>query len=93
MIAMLKLRKVSDMWGLKAFTDVGDYFGDVDEAIIEGNKLFGWKIRSTRDSFLAKTLGGAKGVIVPHQLVRAIGDIVIVSKAAIPSFDGEEMPE
>jgi sporulation protein YlmC with PRC-barrel domain len=90
---MLKLRKVSDMWGLKAFTDVGDYFGDVDEAIIEGNKLFGWKIRSTRDSFLAKTLGGAKGVIVPHQLVRAIGDIVIVSKAAIPSFDGEEMPE
>ena len=90
---MLKLKKVSDMWGLKAFTDVGDYFGDIDEAIIEGNKLFGWKIRSTRDSFLAKTLGGAKGVIVPHQLVRAIGDIVIVSRAAIPSFDGEEMSE
>jgi sporulation protein YlmC with PRC-barrel domain len=89
---MLKLRRVSDMWGLRTFTDTGDYFGDIDEAIIEGNKLFGWKIRSTRDSFLAKTLGGAKGVIVPHQLVRAIGDIVIVSKAAIPSFE-EETPE
>lgn len=86
---MLKLRRVSEMWGLKTFTDAGDYFGDIDEAIIEGNKLFGWKIRSTRDSFLSKTLGGAKGVIIPHQLVRAIGDIVIVSKAAIPSFEGD----
>jgi len=90
---MLKLKRVSEIWGLKAYTDVGDYFGDIDEAIIEDNKIFGWKVRSTRDSFLAKTLGGAKGVIIPHQLVRAIGDIIIVSKAAIPSFEEEEKPE
>jgi sporulation protein YlmC with PRC-barrel domain len=87
---MLKLKKVSEMFGLKAYVDSGEYFGDIDQAIVEGNKVFGWKVSATRASYLSKTLGGAKGVIVPHQLIRAIGDIVIISKAAIPSFEAEE---
>jgi sporulation protein YlmC with PRC-barrel domain len=87
---MLKLKRVSEMFGLKAYVDSGEYFGDIDQAIVEGNKLFGWKVSATRSSFLSKTLGGAKGVIVPHQLIRAIGDIVIISKAAIPSFESDE---
>ena len=87
---MLKLKRVSEMFGLKAYVDSGEYFGDIDQAIVEGNKLFGWKVSATRTSFLSKTLGGAKGVIVPHQLIRAIGDIVIISKAAIPSFESDE---
>ena len=29
-------------------------------------------------------LGGARGIIVPHQFIKAIGDIIIVSKNAIP---------
>jgi sporulation protein YlmC with PRC-barrel domain len=86
---MLKLKKVSEMSGLKVYVESGEYFGDVDEAIIEGNKIFGWKIRSTKASFLSKTLGGARGVIVPHQLLMAVADIVIISKAAIPSFESE----
>jgi sporulation protein YlmC with PRC-barrel domain len=86
---MLKLKRVSDMSGLRVYVESGEYFGDVDEAIIEGNKVFGWKIKSTKTSFLSKTLGGARGVIVPHQLIMAIADIVIISKAAIPSFESE----
>jgi sporulation protein YlmC with PRC-barrel domain len=35
-------------------------------------------------------LGTAKGVIVPHQLVKAIGDIMIISRSAVPSYGGEE---
>jgi sporulation protein YlmC with PRC-barrel domain len=37
-------------------------------------------------------LGGARGLIVPHQFVKAVGDVVVISKAAIPSKEaaGEE---
>ena len=73
---------------MKVFTDTGDYFGDVEESIITGNKISGWKVKATRGSFLNKVLGSAKGVIVPHQLVKATGDIMLISKAAVPS--GEE---
>ena len=36
-------------------------------------------------------LGGARGVIIPHQFVKAIGDIFVVSKASLPAQ--EEMEE
>ena len=70
---------------MKVFTDEGDYFGDVEESIINNNKLSGWKIRSTKNSFLNKILGTAKGVIVPHQLVKSVGDIMIISRNAVPA--------
>jgi len=82
---MLKLREMSKTYGVKVYTDQGEYFGDIDEIIIQNNKIFGWKIKATRNSYLSKTISGAKGVIVPHQLVKAVGDILIISKAAIPS--------
>lgn len=78
---------------MKAFTDTGDYFGDVEEAILTSNKVFGWRVRSTKNSFLNKVLGNAKGVIVPHQLVKSIGDIMIISKAAVPNYNPEEEAE
>ncbi|MCD6547376.1 MAG: PRC-barrel domain-containing protein [Nanoarchaeota archaeon] len=82
---MLKLKEISKTYGLKVYTDQGEYFGDVDEVIVQDNKVFGWKIKATRGSYLSKTIAGAKGVIVPHQLVKAVGDVLIISKAAIPS--------
>ncbi|HLC54933.1 MAG TPA: hypothetical protein VJJ75_00200 [Candidatus Nanoarchaeia archaeon] len=85
---MLQLRRITDVYEVKVFTDGGEYFGDVEEAILSGNRVFGWKVRATRNSSLSRALGGAKGVIVPHQLVRAIGDIMIISKAAVSSFEG-----
>lgn len=86
---MLKIKKVSETYDMKVFTDSGDYFGDVEESIMTQNKIFGWRIRATKNSYLSKVLGSAKGVIVPHQLVKSVGDIMIISKAAIPSY-GEE---
>lgn len=82
---MLKMKKISHTYDLKVFTDAGEYFGDVEDSIITANKVFGWKIRSTKNSFLSRVLGSAKGVIVPHQLVKAVGDILIISKTAVPS--------
>lgn len=82
---MLKLKKLSETYSLKVFTDSGDYFGDIEEAILASNKISGWKVKSTRNSAISRALGNAKGVIVPHNLVKAIGDIVIVSNSAVPS--------
>jgi len=87
---MLRLKKISETYGMKVFTDAGDYFGDVEEVVIAGNKVSGWRVRATKNSFLTKVLGSAKGVIVPHQLVKSIGDIVIISKSAVPSGNTEE---
>ena len=87
---MLKMKKLSETYDMKVFTDNGDYFGDIEDSIITSNKVFGWKIKSTKNSFLSKVLGSAKGVIVPHQLVRAVGDILIISKSAIPSHQEEK---
>jgi sporulation protein YlmC with PRC-barrel domain len=87
---MLKVKKVSDVYEMKVFTDGGDYFGDVEESIITNNKVFGWRVRATKNSTLTRILGGAKGVIVPHTYVKAVGDIMIVSKNAVPSYDESE---
>ncbi len=87
---MLRLKKLSETYEMKVFTDTGEYFGDVEEIILTQNKIFGWRIRATKNSFLSKVLGSAKGVIVPHQLVKSVGDIMIISKSAVPSYSPEE---
>ena len=90
---MLKMKRVSQAYDLKVFTDAGDYFGDIEDCIVAGNKISGWKIRATKNSFLSKVLGSARGVIVPHQLVKAIGDVFVISKNAVPSSGSEEGEE
>jgi len=89
----LKIKNITDLYNVQVFTDMGDYFGDVEEAVLTNNKINGWRIRATRESFLSRILGGAKGVIVPHQLVKAIGDIMIISKSAVPSYEEEDSEE
>ena len=87
---MLKMKKITSTYDMRVFTDQGDYFGDVEEAIVTSTKIFGWRVRATKNSFLNKVLGGAKGVIVPHQLVKAIGDIMIINKSAVPNYNPDE---
>ncbi|HDP73520.1 MAG TPA: photosystem reaction center subunit H [Candidatus Woesearchaeota archaeon] len=87
---MLKMQRITSTYDMKVFTDEGDYFGEVEDALISGNKVDSWRIRATRNSFLTRVLGNAKGVIVPHQLVKAVGDIIIISKSAVPSYNPSE---
>lgn len=87
---MLKMKKISETYEMKVFTDTGEYFGDIEESILTQTKVFGWRVRATKGSFLNKVLGSAKGVIVPHQLVKSIGDVMIISRAAVPSYNPEE---
>ena len=89
---MLKIKKVSDVIGKRVYLDSGDLFGDVEELNLLENKIDGWRIRVVGEAI--KMLGGARGVIIPHQYVKAIGDVVIISKVAIPSGgDMNEMEE
>ena len=90
---MLKMKKITECYDMRVFTDSGEYFGDVEEAILTKTKVFGWRVRATKNSFLNKILGSAKGVIVPHPLVKSVGDVIIISKAAVPSYNPEEEEE
>ena len=90
---MLKMKKVTETYDLKVFTDAGDYFGDIEDSIVHNNKVSGWKIKATKNSYLSRVLGSAKGVIVPHQMVKAVGDIFVISKSAAPSGGSVEEGE
>jgi sporulation protein YlmC with PRC-barrel domain len=88
---MLKIKKVSEVLGKQAFTDAGDFLGEVEEANLAENKVDGWRIRVA--SHMAHMIGGARGIIVPHQFVKSIGDVFIVSKASLPMREETEIEE
>lgn len=82
---MLKIKRVSEVLGKKVYTDGGDFFGIAEEVNLSENKIDGWRIKV--DGSVGYTLGGAKGVVIPHQFVKSIGDVVLVNKTALPSRD------
>ncbi len=81
---MLKIKRISEVIGKKVFTDDGDLFGTIEELNLVDNKIDGWRIVVARESGLSSMLGGARGIIVPHQFIKAIGDVVVISKNAVP---------
>ena len=88
---MLKVKKITDVIGKRAYTDTGDFFGEVEESNLIENKVDSWRIRIS--SSMGNFLGGARGVIIPHQFVKAVGDVVIVSRASLPLDEGDESVE
>ncbi len=94
---MLRIKKLSEVVGKNVYTSEGDYFGQVEEVNLVDNKVDGWKIKI--GSGFISMFGGARGVIIPHQFVRAIGDIMVVNKGSLPgkeesvNFESEEVEE
>ena len=86
------MKKISEVIGCKVYTDSGDYFGEIEEANLQENKIDGWRIRV--GGSITSLIGGARGVIIPHQFVKAISDVFIINKGALPSAesDVEEIP-
>ena len=89
----MRIKKISEVMGFKVFTDSGDFFGEVEEANLQENKIDGWRIRV--GGGVTALVGGARGVIIPHQFVKAISDVFIINKTALPSKESEvdEVPE
>ena len=87
----MRVRKVTDVIGLKAYTDSGEFFGEVEEANLQDNKVDGWRIKV--GGSVISLIGGARGVIIPHQFVKAISDVFIINKTALPSQESSELEE
>jgi sporulation protein YlmC with PRC-barrel domain len=86
---MLRVKKITSVIGKKVYTDTGDYFGEIEESNLVENKVESWRIRISGS--MGNFLGGARGVIIPHQFVRAVGDVVIISRASLPLDEAEEI--
>jgi sporulation protein YlmC with PRC-barrel domain len=87
---MLKIKKMSEVLGKKVFTDSGDVFGYVEEVNLVDNKIDGWRIVVSRDSGMSSLLGGARGIVVPHQFLKSIGDVILINQKAVPVREGDE---
>jgi len=79
----MQIQKISDVIGSKVYTDGGDFFGEVEEANLSENRIDGWRIKV--GGSVLSLLGGAKGVIIPRQFVKAISDVFIISRGALPN--------
>ncbi len=88
---MLKIKKITEIIGKKVYTDTGDFFGEIEESNLVENKVDSWRIKIAGS--MGHFLGGARGVIIPHQFVKAVGDVIIVSRASLPLDEGDETVE
>lgn len=77
---MLKIKKISEVLGKQVYTSEGDFLGVIEEVNLVENRIEGWRIR-VGSGFMG-SLGGARGVIVPHQFVKSIGDVFVVNSVA-----------
>ena len=85
--SMLRIKKISEVVGKHVYTNDGDYFGQIEEVNLVENKIESWRIKMGQ-GFMSNL--GAKGVIVPHQFVKAIGDVVVVNAGAFKGMNKEE---
>jgi sporulation protein YlmC with PRC-barrel domain len=85
---MLRIKRISEVVGKHVYSADGDYFGQIEEVNLVDNKIEGWRIKVGSGG--AGMFGGARGVIIPHQFVKAIGDIFVINKVSAPSSN--DMP-
>ena len=80
---MLKIKKISDVIGKKVYTDEGNFFGEVEEVNLVNNKIDSWRIRV--GGGVTGLFNGARGVIIPHNYVKSIGDVFVINQVAMPA--------
>ena len=88
---MLRIKKISEVLGKHVYTSEGDYFGQIEEVNLVDNRIDGWKIKISFG--IMSAIGGARGVIIPHQFVKAVGDVFIINKASLPIGGESEMAD
>ena len=88
---MLKIKKVSEVFGKAVYTDEGNYFGEVEEVNLLNNKVESWRIRVGKG--IVSFFNGSRGVIIPHNYVKAIGDVFVVNSLVMPAESEDDLPE
>lgn len=87
----INVKDVADMFNKDVFTGKGYYCGKVSDLEFDLSrfKIRALVIEAARGSFLGKSVGGKKGIIVPYPMVLAIGDVVIIKHMATPEIPEE----
>ncbi len=70
----------SRLIGKDMFTDKGMYCGRITdiEVDLQRFRVRALIVSAIRGSYLYDLVGGQKGVIIPYNMVKAVGDIVII---------------
>ena len=90
---MARFKRLTDVYEMKVFTDSGYFFGEVEEALIEENRIKSWKIKAVPGSLLSSKVKDAKGVIIPQKFFKAFGDIIVVQDVDFGSPSSEAEAE
>lgn len=86
---MARFKRITDVYEMKVFTDSGYFFGEIEEALIEENRIKSWKIKAVPGSLLSSKVKDAKGVIIPQKFFKAFGDIIIIQDVDFGSSNTE----
>jgi sporulation protein YlmC with PRC-barrel domain len=88
----ITVKDISEMFNKDVFTDKGFYCGKVSdiEFDLARFKVRAVVIEAAKGTFLGKIVGGKKGIIVPYQMVKAIGDVVLIKHITTPMPEGGE---
>jgi sporulation protein YlmC with PRC-barrel domain len=87
---MARFKRITDVYEMKVFTDSGYFFGEIEEALIEDNRIKSWKIKAVAGSLLASKVRDAKGVIIPQKFFKAFGDIIIIQDVDFGTSGSED---
>ena len=87
---MARFKRITDVYEMKVFTDTGYFFGEVEEALIEENRIKSWKIKAVPGSLLSSKVKDAKGVIIPQKFFKAFGDIIVIQDVDFGGTNPEE---
>lgn len=74
--------RLSDVGGLEVFTEEGRHVGVVEDFSVdpETGKVLGIILSKVEDEFLRRMglEGSGRGVIIPYEAVKSVGDIVLM---------------
>lgn len=82
---VVNIESFSSILRKEVFTDMGNYVGRVSDLDLDMSKF---KVRAivvdtVKGSAFSSVIGSKKGVVVPFNLVQAVGDVIII-KHVIP---------
>jgi sporulation protein YlmC with PRC-barrel domain len=82
----------SELIGKDVFTDRGAYCGKLRDIDIDISKycVRAVVVDASKGSYLAKKVGGKRGVIVPYSMVKAIEDVIVIKHFSLESVSEEK---
>ena len=77
---MVTVRNVAEIFGKDVFTNKGYYLGKIKnlELDLDRYRIRAVVVETSKESELARLVGGKRGVIIPYPVVQAVGDVVII---------------